>query len=99
MQLTVIQLMQEVAHWSLDLLWKERWWREYECSRDAGKHRSEHDVVYFTVILLRRSSFSSIGPFALKIYPNTVMGQNFYRQPHLMALISLHSHFVLASAL
>ena len=74
MQSTMGQLMQEVAHWSLDLLWKEHWWREYECSRDAGKHRSEHDVVYFTVILLKRSSFSSIGPFALKIFPNTVMG-------------------------
>ena len=74
MQLTVIQLMKEVAHWSLDLLWKEHWWREYECSRNAGKHRSEDDVVYFTVILLRRSSFSCIGPFALKIFPNTVMG-------------------------
>ena len=99
MQWTVIQLMQEVAHWSLDLLWKERWWREYECSRDAGKHRSEHDVVYFTVILLKRSSFSSIGPFALKIFPNTVMGARLQCKLHLIALTSLHSHLVLASAL
>lgn len=66
--------MQEAAHWSLDLLWKAPWWREYECSRDGGKHIADYDVTYFTLLLLRRSTFSSIGPFALKTFPNTVMG-------------------------
>ena len=56
-------------------------------------------MVYFTVILLKRSSFSSIGPFALKIFPNTVMGARLQCKLHLIALTSLHSHLVLASAL
>ncbi len=65
--------LQEVQQGTLDLLWKATWWREYAWSRDPAKHRAEEDVEYFTVLALKRSSFSNVGAFALKEFPNTVM--------------------------
>ena len=96
-------ILQEVAHWSLHLLWKAIWWREYECSRDGGKHIAEFDVTYFTLLLLKRSTFSSIGSFALKTFPNTVMGarcsHSMLAHSHLLAFVlqdsalkPLHAH-------
>ena len=67
-------LWQEAQQWTLDLLWKAPWWRKYTWSRDPAKHRAEQDAEYFTVLALKSSSFSSVGPFALKEFPNTVMG-------------------------
>ena len=67
-------LWQEAQQWTLDLLWKAPWWRKYTWSRDPAKHRAEQDAEYITVLALKSSSFSSVGPFALKEFPNTVMG-------------------------
>ena len=65
---------QEAQQWTLDRLWKASWWQRYVWSRDPAKHRAEQDVEYFTVLALKRSSFSNVGAFALKEFPNTVMG-------------------------
>ena len=66
--------MQEVEWSSLDTFAQWDWWERYACNVDARRHRRHADADYYVLLLLKRSTFSSISRYAFRGFPNTVMG-------------------------
>ncbi len=59
---------------SLDSFSRAPWWSSYACNINARKHRKATEVPGGLLLLLKRSTFSSISHYVFRGFPNTVMG-------------------------
>ncbi|CAL8470002.1 g9544 [Coccomyxa elongata] len=79
---TILQLgrpdvicFQEVTQVTLEQLSQQSWWGMYHRSRETTRKVRQDEEWYFTVLLLKASTFQLVSYFLEKIFPNTIMGR------------------------
>ncbi|KAK9915791.1 hypothetical protein WJX75_004154 [Coccomyxa subellipsoidea] len=66
--------LQEVTRVTMEQLSETLWWKCYHRSRDVRKVQ-EGQEWYFTLLLLKASTFDLESSFLEKLFPNTIMGR------------------------